>query len=344
MAEELEKLWEKRRELQKWDLIGGTSPAEEGNGYHDRLSFDFYANSLLKSNENVLTRTEEFSYYFNNLASNVNPSYFSDFGREFQKSIKLDSCSEGYRATFYKYLGGANNQYNKGISETLGRWGSQMVYNGRVILEFVSWKDRKNDIFYGFELKRLRPECSKMSFKNVQYGGIFLDSEGKKFKKVVSIPKDKCIIIQWPKELGGYTQFKKTSEKIKTLGNKHDSVSELVVNNQAGLAIEKMKEWEVLFASHVSDWGTNNPHNNLTEFFRMLQFFRYKETLIHCLNALICGLQQVVTILNGKFEEQAILTFTNDVLNISNLRKMKKKWIDGELSFTDANSYLNSLS
>jgi hypothetical protein len=340
MAQELDKLWERRLELQRWPLVGGNDPKEDGNGYHDQISFDFRERDLCKPYSLNYRTIDGINIYFSNLISSMNPVYFSDNGVEFQNSIQLEQCSDGYRETFFNYLLNSSTSYRKSIPHIIGNWTADLVRSGKVIHEFVSWKDMENSLFYAFEIKKLHTQSCTFLGNRIIYGGRFLNTEGKKVRKYVNLPLKKCIVIEWPKELGGYSSWKKKMKSIQELDGLTDLTTELIVNDQPGLAIDKMKKSEIEFASLINEWGTRRPHNELSEFVKVICFFRYTETIISCLMSAIQGIRQVVSLLNDKLEEKAVLSFDNKRFNLSEIRTMRQKWMRGDLSFNEATEYL----
>jgi hypothetical protein len=339
MAQKLGDLWKKRLELQRFELIGGSSPKAEGNGYHNRLSFDIpYGNFRFNPNTQVQNHWL-YNVYFNQIGNMMNPSYSTDRGKKFHDSIEIVSCSDEFRNTFYKYLDVNNHGYGRSISSIIGDWGSELFYYGRLAKEFVSWFDKESDIFYAFELKSLRDEFCRYNWRSITYNESYQNSAEYQTNRKVRIPKKKCLLIEWPKELGGLNAYKSVVRRVLALGEKHD-VSDLIQSNP-GQAVKRMKGWDLKYNKLISSWGTNHPHEDLNEYSKMINYFRLKRTIALCTHAIIDGLSQVVDFLNENLNENAKLTFENERYDVDNIESMEAKWAKGELSFKEANDFLN---
>lgn len=331
--------WERIIDRQKWPLIGGTSPEDEGNGYHDRRSFDIPFNDINRS-ENVNSIIDSKAYsYFHELAIMVNPSFASDYGRSFQQSISLRNCTEGYRRTFNKYLGARNHQYDSTISDLIGRWGEILVHHGRLVLEFVTWKDRIDGEIYAFELKELQDINLIEKRRKFLYRSVIKDNQGKLQRIQMSIPKTKCIFIQWPMQLGGYKRHHNVRVELNQLARNQGNSMDLM--SDPGSYLKLMDEDELKLNAIIYKWGTNHPIDGLNQFQVMLCLLRHKKTATLCRLEAIKVLKELVKFLNNAFKENADVTIDHQSLDISRAIEMENRWIKGELSFREANSYLS---
>lgn len=337
MANSLEELWENRLANQKFPLIGTNKPGE-GNGFHDRLSFDVPYHLLNRDYEPRYSNWI-YSVYFRDLVNFLNPQYNRDRGETFQNAIQLENCSGNFRDTFFKYLDTSDRWRNDGILEILGRWGNHLIHHGRVIIEFIGWYDNETQDLYAYELKQINLSNCTIKKNHVLFSAP-VQEESETIRNVtVEIPKSKCIIIEWPKELGGYNSYKETVNSVLQMGNKYGTMEETALMNP-GESVKKMKDWDLKFHSLTSKWGATHPLDNTTEFYKQYNFFKLKETIVYCSCALIDGLKQLISLLNEKLDEEAILTFDYKEADINKVQEMKSKWLAGKLSFQESSKVL----
>jgi hypothetical protein len=342
MADDLEDLWGNRLYNQQLSLIGTTKPGE-GNGFHDRISFDIPYH-LQSQNNQSYQPTHHFntSIYLRDLSQRLNPTYNKDLGSIINDVLILNNCTENFQNTFLEYLGATSGwrRYDE-ILEVMGIWSHQLVYQGIVILEIVGWYDNKSANFYAFELKRL--DLANCTFKkdHILFSAPVQNEEGEINNVSVEIPKSKCIVIEWPKELGGIRSYEKAIRSMLKVDEKYRSLEQENYMNP-GKSLENMKARDLEFNRLISDWGAIHPPENTTDFYKQYNFFNLKGTLLHCTYALIDGLNQLISLLNAKLSEEAMLSLNDENNEIKKFESMKSKWLKGELSFKESSDYLIS--
>ncbi len=330
--------WKEILSNQQFPLIGTNKP-NEGNGYHDRISWGinymFYRNRDSKHINNSF-----YNVYLRDLGNYINPNLTS---RElFEKGFKIENCTDNYYNTFLKYF--SKDKYYSGIKSLLrklGDWGDYLSYHGRVIIEIVSWFDNKTNQFYGFELKQLDEAfCAETKNYIIYNAPTGINNQKKEFKKI-KIPKDKCIVINFPSELGGYNGFKQKEKDILKLGD------QFKIFKDPGESLAYMKSWNKNYNKNynkiLSDWGIHNRDNNTTEYYKELNAFRFNYSVLLCINAVINGLKKVTEFLNQRLIENAYVVFDIERFNVEDYKKIWGQWEKAELSFKEANNFLSIL-
>jgi hypothetical protein len=331
MEKNSEDTWTKILNNQKKTLIGTNEP-NNGNGYHDGISVQLPFNPKQGFDKDFYL-TPFYSVYLRNLGLLINPG----LGDKFEKGLKITNCTENYYNTMLKYL--ANDVYyyrERNFFHKLGEWGNSFSQEGRLIFEIIGWYSNESSQFYGFQLNQLDVKYCKIRKNDIVYNAPYeLVGDKEKFLKV-QIPKNKCIIINFPKELGGYKGFIQKVKRIKKLGS-HLSFS---LNPEKGLAY--MKNWDSQFNRIVSNWGDSNTIENVSDFYQVLSFFKFRYLVVLCTHELINGLKQLIDYLNVKFNESAIVEFNIREYDKNYFKDMFNKWMCGKLSFKEANDFLNS--
>jgi hypothetical protein len=322
--------WKEILNNQKFPLIGTTEP-DNGNGYHDEISWRIPFRPKKEYDEEFYHSTL-YSIYLRDLGLFINPSLSRK--DKFEEGLKINNCSENYYKTLLKYL--SNEQYfrKEDLLRRLGEWGENYSHNGRIIFEIISWFDNKSSQFYGFNLRQLDIDYCKVKRENVIYKAPSeLEGEKEIFKKV-KIPKSKCIIIDFPNELGGYKGFVRKIKRIKKLGNK------LSYSENPGNSLNHMKNWDKQFNKIVSDWGASNKIEDVTDFYQELSALRFTYMAILCTLELVDGLKQLINYLNINLKEDANLELNIQQYDKKCYQEMIANWLKGELSFKEANELL----
>ena len=219
----------------------------------------------------------------------------------------------------------------------LGKWGDYLSTNGRLLFEIIGWYDNDSKQFYAYELQLLESEYCTVERNNIIYNApISFNNNNKATFKKVKIAKKKCIIIEFPLELGGYKNFKNKVNQVRKLGDKHSSFNP--VNPEESL--NRMKLWDKNFNKIVSDWGSTNNSEDITEFYTMLNAFKFTNTAVLCTNEIIDGLKQLIVYLNGKLLEDAKVEFDIENYDRNYYKTIQDKWLSGKLSFEDGNKLL----
>jgi len=340
MESSLEELWKIRVTNQESFSLGSSSYNDIGIGFNDRLLFNVPHN-LLRQKENKKYDHWLYSVYFRDISNYLNPSYRNNKSK-FEQSIKLSNCTEYFKKTFFKYIDNSARWDRNNLLEVLGNWGNKLLNYGQVINEFVGWYDNDTKDCFAYQIEPIEVSYCQISKDKYEFKAPKL-IEGNKTKiKIVEIPIGKCIVITWPKELGGISRYQEKTNTILALGNKIPSMEESI-RMQPGEMVRNAKEWEMNFDRLISEWGNNHPNEETTPFYKEYNYFLLKGTLIYCTHAIIDGLKQIIAILNNKFGEEGILSFQDDDFNIDKYIDCKSKFLSGKMSFTQANEYLKSI-
>lgn len=331
MEEISEEIWKKILNRQNFPLIGTIEP-NNGNGYHDGLS---WYTPFVKERENE-SFNEFRTIYLRDLSNELHSIFRSK--NKFVEALDIKECSENYKKTFEKYISVDEFQRNK-ISYQLGDWGRYLGYKGRLIFEIVGWQDNNTNQFYAFELKRLDTDYCKLRSNHITYNAPFEQKGDKIIFRKVRIPKYKCIVIDFPNEFGGYKGFINKDKQVLSLGNRYKfdiNPQNLQKNYESNI------EWDKKYHKIIADWGTSpfTTIDDVSEFYKELNFFKYRYLVICCTHEIINGLKQLIDYLNRKLLENAEVEFKVKEYDKDYFKSMKNKFVAGELSFKEANEFL----
>ena len=331
MAPISEDTWKEILSNQKLDLIGTNKP-NEGNGFHDGISWRIPFRPKRQYDSELYSSTF-FTVYLRDLGLFINPSLSKK--DKFENNFKIINCTENYYKTLTKYLSNEGYRSYGDILDVLGQWGEYLSNKGRLIFEIISWYDNDSSQFYAYKINLLENDYCRVGRKNIIYNAPFeLRGNNEVFKKV-KIPKKKCIIIEFPKELGGYKGFQKKVKSILGLGNQlYHSIDD------PGKSLAHSKKWDKNFNKIVSDWGASNKQEDVTEFYQEYSALKFTYTVLLCTHQLIGGLSQLINHLNEKLNENAEIKFDLEKYDLKYFQKMQSKWINGELSFKEANELI----
>jgi len=330
MAPISEDTWAKILNNQKLPLIGTNEP-ENGNGYHDGISWRFGFRPQKQYDDELFSSTF-YTIYLRDLGLFINPNLSKK--QKFESGLKIIGCSDNYYNTFIKYFTNEKYYRHEDLLNQLGNWGEDLSYHGRLIFEIIGWYDNKSSQLYGYNLNRLDIDYCEIKKTHIVYNAPFELQANKEIFKKVKIPKNKCIIIEFPNELGGYDGFEKKVKAIKKLGSK------FTYSHNPGSSLGHWKNWDKQFNKIVSDWGASSKIEDVTEFYYELSALRFTYMVILCTHELINGLQQLISFLNRNLTENASVEFTIVQYDIEHFRGLLKKWLQGELSFKEANELL----
>jgi len=105
---------------------------------------------------------------------------------------------------------------------------------------------------------------------------------------------------------------------------------------------ESNKEWDKQYHKIISSWGTSafTHIDDVSEFYKELNFFKYRYLVISCTHEIINGLKQLVNYLNKKLLENAEVEFNIPEYEKAYFKSTQNKLVTGELSFKEANEFL----
>lgn len=317
-------IWEKIKANQELPLIGENTP-NHGNGYHDAISWVVFAES-----HSIEYYTNTFyNIYLRDLGLAANPNLRKEkIGDGFQVS----NCSDGYLNTLVKYF--CENDYRQSIDESLyklGEWANTLCNFGRIIFEIIGWYDNKDSQFYAFELRCLDNEYCTVNKDHIIFEAP-LNESVQETKKVI-IPIEKIIVIDFPQALGGYKGFQVKVDEVLNLGERNKYFSAPFT------AMEKVEKWDQEFNRLISDWG-NNRVEGCTDYYKMLNQFRFHYTALLCMNEVINGFRALIQYLNTKFSENAILKFDINRYSPEYFKDVQRKWEQSDISYKEAKDFL----
>lgn len=332
-----DEVWKEILNRQNFPLIGTNEP-NNGNGYHDAISWQIpFRNPVFKQNESVSDSFNTFrTVYLRDLSNDLQ----SGFQRKEKivGELKITQCSNNYSNTFEKFISKGSYSRNDFVNE-LGEWGKYFAYKGRVIFEIIGWYDNNTNQFYGFDLRRLDTDYCKVTNNYVIYDAPFKQKGDKVINRKIKIPKEKCIVVDFPKEFGGYKGFIKKDQQILKLGNRFS----FDINPQnLQKNFESSKEWERQYHKIISDWGTSafTHIEDVSEFSKELNFFKYRYMVICCTHEIINGLKQLIEYLNKKLFENAEVEFNVKEYDKDYFKSMLNKYLTGELNLKEAVDFL----
>lgn len=324
-------VWKEILNRQSFPLIGTNEP-NNGNGFHDGLSWYI---PFVKERENE-SFNEFRTIYLRDLSNDLQSGF--QWNKKFVDELKIINCSENYINTLQKFITKDTCYRNDFINE-LGEWGKYLAFKGRLIFEIVGWYDNNTNQLYGFELKRLDTDYCKVTHDKIIYNAPFKQKGEKMVYRKIKIPKDKCIIIDFPDEFGGHKGFVNKDEQVLKLGGKY----KFDINPQnLQKNFESNKEWDKQFHKIISGWGTSafTHIEDVSEFYKELNLFKYRYLVISCTHEIINGLKQLTRYLNKKLFENAEVEFKIQEYDKLYFKSMQNKFVTGELSFKEANEFL----
>lgn len=326
-------IWEEILFNQSLPLIGTNEPGN-GNGYHDGVSWRMTFRPNKDVDENLYSN-QFFSIYLRDLGHAVNPSY--SYSDKFEKGLKISNCSQSYLDTLLQYLTNSGYYQSNELLRILGHWGESLCYHGMIIIEIIGWYDNASSQFYGFELNQLDLDYCQIQKDDIIYNAPYELNENKEIFRKVRISRSKCIIIEFPADLGGYKEFKRKVEKIKKLGDKYN------YKDQPGASLAHMKNWDKQFNKIVSDWGASNKIEDVTDFYQILNVLRFNYSVISCVHEIVDGLKQLIGYLNVKLKENATIEFSINHYDKKEYKNIQSKWMKGVLSFNEVNQFIKEL-
>jgi hypothetical protein len=333
-----EEIWTQILNNQRLPLIGTNEP-NNGNGYHDGISWQVPFHSPIfkhKNNEELYYNTFR-TIYLRDLGNDIN---FGEYlqKNQFKDGLKIINCSDNYKNTLEKYLS-VENHYRNDFFHELSEWGKIFAYKGRLIFEIISWFDNLTNQFYAFQLRRLDIDYCKVKKNYVVYKTPFKQKGDKTIFNQVQIPKNKCVIIDFPSEYGGYKIFVKKDKSIMKLGNQFGCKTNPYDVNKK---FAEIKNWNKQYHKIISGWGSTafTQIEDVSEFYKESLIFRNKYLIVCCTHEILNGLQQLVNHLNEKLCENATIEFTVQQYDKNYFKSVENKWLKGKLSFKEANEFL----
>lgn len=243
---------------------------------------------------------------------------------EFENNIGelLPSYQSRYRDSFKEIILG-----------TIGYFANAILNNGYIALELVKYTDINKKVF--FKLEPFIGDEIKVQKRKV----IQIISEEKAtelgISKSIAIPNDKCFYIEFPKSLGGKSDYLKFIEDFKFLDNQTPMMNYFSdsLNGQKGYDIiehQKLHDLELWKKSKKFNWnhrGTNNLFSGYYSIYRLLNFEKSKILLR---DYIIEHLKAIILTVSERVAEKAEL----QIEGLTTLEKVEEKirqWKTGEL-------------
>lgn len=266
--------------------------------------------------------------------------YMRDMGNgvySFLSSMRRDTCSiKLISSSFFinnLICRDSSVQGYIDIENLLSGWTQQLCFRGRLIFEVECLSSKEDSTNFKFILRRLDNTLCKLTHKGV----VYKDPNNKVGRKVI-IPNSKCVIIDFPSELGGFDEFAKVRDKVYALGDKLPS--ELAINGNNFM--EHVNEWERKFNIAVLKWG-NRSIKGCNEYYQCLNLYRFHKSSLLCLLSCINGLKQLLSCFNEKFNENVSIEITNSRCDLSSFEEMENKFKSGQISIENARNYIFKL-
>lgn len=331
MDKDLQEIWKIREFFQKLPLIGGKSSKEEGNGYHNQICF--YERHLIRNNDPEEPKNLLYKRYFDSLyQALIYAKYNSSKGL-----FNLRDCSDEYIKTFNLYIGLERRSYSANdLPLFYLKMASALVNYGRGVFEFVSWRENESDIFYGFELKEIIGDLSLNN--HIEQKLKYQDHEGVINKVEIKIPKEKCIVVEWPKELGGWNSFYEIEQFA---FNIKDTYNQSFDFSNPKKRMEDQFNSEALFFKTVSKWGALTAFDKSNDFYKIYCILKFKQTVGFILKEIQNGFVQVVNLLNVELNEKAIIEFNFPSDRFKKSKEICDLWSNGKIVFDEVKEYIH---
>ncbi len=167
-----------------------------------KISKQYYNNQNRNIGINTSMFTEDLSRYIikDGFECKLNPSnkYLEDV---------LINLFPSYHNSY------GNTDFKNSIKEAIQDIVSQLVYNGIVVLELYSTIDNQEKPLY----KLTELEGIKIKIRNNFIEQVLKNEAGE--NEVINIPKNKCVVIEFPDKLGGSKKYKQFLSKYQYLDN-----------------------------------------------------------------------------------------------------------------------------
>lgn len=303
----------------------------EDNSYNDSLSW------------RVLPQPSSYSHEVTNLMRNV---YLRDLGqiadlshrdRKIGKGFEIINCTDHYKTILLEGLNrGKQWGHRVTILQEIGGWAKDACRDGRVIIEIVSILDKESHQFIGFLLLRLDNSFCKKSNGYVTFNAPFNNDESTTKTKNVKIPLSKCIVIDFPKEMGGYQGFRRMESRVLALGEQFEPFNP----RNPSASVERTRYWNREFKRITSDWG-NNHLDDCNDYYQLLSLFRFNYTALLCTVQAMDEFRKLLAYLNNKLNESAELLFNVDRYDTTHYLKIQHEWAYGNMSNKNARDFLD---
>lgn len=302
----------------------------EENSYNDSLSWrvlpqpSSYTHEVTNSMRNI---------YLRDLGQNANLGLKE---RKIGESFGIINCTENYKTILFEGLSRGNQLGHRfTILHEIGGWAKDACRDGRVIIEIVSIFDKESHQFIGFLLRRLDNSFCKKSNGYVIFKAPFNYDDSTTITKKVKIPLSKCIVIDFPKEKGGYKGFRRIESRVLALGEQFEPFNP----ENPSASLERTRNWDREFKRITSDWG-NNHLDDCNDYCQMLSLFRFNYTALLCTVQAMNEFRKLLAYLNDKLNENAELFFKVDRYDTNHFLRIQHEWANGNMSNKEAREFL----
>lgn len=294
----------------------------------DRISIRYF----IDSNDR-----EHYSWMFmDDLTKNVVPVYGS---KHEVIQCKLEPENIVFQEHLRKLLPSIKKRYNENFNDTILKAiqfiVDDLVYQGGLVLEFVTQKDINKEVSY-----KLEPIYGlKVQIK----GGnviqeIHADTAKRlKITKPVVIPLTKSFVINFPKSLGGKEKYLTFIDEFKKLGEQSPVMS-YIRNPLKGHQVydimehQRLHELELWRSSKVYNWHHRQRYGNLfSGYYHIYRYLQFQKSKIELRDYAVEQLKELVSKLSEKFGDKTELIIEG-LISSERIDETLKQWETGELN------------
>lgn len=294
----------------------------------DRISIDYHPPSRFEIEQNSWMLMDD-------LCKNIVPSYSR---KNETVQCTLVPAENDFQALLCDLLPHQHSHSKKDfknvILSVIDFLAQGLVYDGRIVLELVSYKVVGNDNHY--KLVKVSGEEFKIK------GNLILQTVNDEVanqlncQKSVAIPIEKCFIIEFPESLGGTDSYLKFLQDFRELGEQNPmrcflASSKKEIPGYDVMEHQRMYEIELFRKSKLFQWHHRGNNNKLFsgyyEIFRRLQFRKSQLVLRDYIVEKLC---EIVTKLSIRFGNKTVLKIEG-LMQSEKVDKAIEKWKTGIL-------------
>jgi hypothetical protein len=278
--------------------------------------------------------------HHNNLASQ-SMMFTEDFGRALLKdtsSISISVNNEKIEEIFsnfqsHSFRNSYKNGFKESIKDIIQLMTNELIHNGRIAFELIS-KDNEEDLIYN--LVNVKGTRLKKLFFNLKQ--VTIDDGG--VEMATYIPRGKCVIIDFPKILGGRKKYLKflsefnklsISDPIHIFNNKLMGTSRYYdsINHHKKLEIELRRKSSPYKWHHRDNLGNNDL---FLEFYYNLKTLEFMKTRAQLRDYVFDELNRIIKFVSKKLqiENAPILQFEN-IISVCELERITEDYKVGKV-------------
>jgi hypothetical protein len=250
--------------------------------------------------------------------------YLEPANKDFEKTLIsiIPSHFNSYRSDF--------NDKVRGFLKTVA---SHLTQKGYVVFEFIEITDINDVVSYSLE-----PVLSLGYKSNSENVIQVLNPEiaNKLNYSEVSIPKDKCYIIEFPEALGGrkmYTEFLEDFENIESKSPYMNYFQNPLMNQQGYdvTAHQRINDIEFWKKSNQFGWHHRGGHDKfISPYYSIYRNLQFRKSQIILRDFIIDELKKIVISLSEKLIQQKIEIKIDGLVSLGMIDEKLEKWKKGE--------------